>query len=86
MLDCRKKEVAFSPLAGPSFKFKGTSIGTTRKIVSMMKAKKQVQQGGWTILACGTDVRGKENTLDNVPVVNEFPNIFPKDLPRIPPS
>ena len=44
-IDCHKKEVVFSPLAGPSFRFKGTSIGTTPTVVSMMKAKKLVQQG-----------------------------------------
>ena len=76
LLDCRKKEVVFSPLARASFKFKGTSSRTAPKVVSMMKAKKLVQQGDWAILACVVDVRGNEKTLDNVPVVNEFPTYF----------
>ena len=52
----------------------------------MMKAKRLVQQGGWTILACAIDVRGKEKTLENVSIVNEFPNVYMDDLPGIPPS
>ena len=48
-----------------------------------MKAKGLVQQGGWTILACVVDVRGKEKTLDNVRVINEFSNVFSEDLSRI---
>ena len=52
----------------------------------MMKAKRLVQQGGWVILACAVDVRGKEKTLVNVPIVNEFSDVFSNDLPRIPPS
>ena len=52
----------------------------------MMKAKRLVQQRGWTILACVVDVRGKEKILENVSIVNEFPNVYPDDLPGIPPS
>ena len=85
-IDCRKKEVKFSPPTGPTFKFKGTNTEITPKVVSMMKAKRLVQQGGWAILACAVDVRGKEETLVNVPIVNEFPDVFPDDLPGIPPS
>ena len=59
-IDCRKKEVVFSPPARPSFKFNRTSTRTTPKVVSVMKAKRLVQQGSWTIFACSVDVRGKE--------------------------
>ena len=51
-----------------------------------MKGKRLVQQGGWAILACAMDVRGKEKTLENVLIVNEFPNVFSDELPGIPPS
>ena len=68
--------MVFSPSAGPSFQFKGTSIRTTPKVVSMMKAKILVQQGGWTILTRVVNVRGNEKTIDNVLVVNEFSNVF----------
>ena len=85
-IDCHQKEVKFSPPIGPTFKFKGTNTGITPKVVSMMKAKKLVQQGGWAILACVVDVREKEKTLENVSIVNEFPYVFPNDLPGISPS
>ena len=74
-IDGHKKEVKFSPLTGPTFKFKGTSIEITPNVVSMKKAKRLVQHGGWTILACDVDVRGKKKTLENVPIVNEFPAV-----------
>ena len=51
-----------------------------------MKANRLVQQGGWAILACVVDVREKEKTLENVPIVNEFQDVFSDDLPGIPPS
>ena len=85
-IDCRKKEVKFSPPVRPTFKFKGTSTRITSKIVLMLKAKRLVQQGGWVILVCAVDIRGKENTLENVSIVNEFSDVFSDDLPGIPPS
>ena len=52
----------------------------------MMKAKRLVQQGGWAILACAVDVKGKEKTMDTVSIVNEFSSVFPEDIPRVSPS
>ena len=42
-IDCHKKEVIFTPPNGLTFKFKGTSTGTTPKIISMMKARCLIQ-------------------------------------------
>ena len=74
-IDCHKKKVVFSPPTRPNFKFKGTCTGVTPKIVSMMKAKRLVQQGGWDILTCTVDVKGKEKTMDTVSTVNQFPSV-----------
>ena len=85
-IDCHKKEVVFTPPNELTFKFKGTLTGTTPNIISMMKARRLVQQGGWAILACVVNRKRKEKTIDTVPIVNEFHNVFPEDLPGIPPS
>ena len=85
-IDCHKKEVIFTPPNGLTFKFKGTSTGTTPKIISMIKARRLIQQEGWTFLACAVNTKGKEKPIDTVPIVNEFMDVFPEDLPRIPPS
>ena len=77
-IDCHKKEVIFTPPNGLTFKFKGTFTGTTPKIISMMKARRLVQQGGWAILAYAVNTKGKEKTIDTVPIVNEFTDVFPK--------
>ena len=52
----------------------------------MMNANRLVQEDEWAILACVVDVRGKEKTLENVSIVNEFPDVLTNDLPGIPPS
>ena len=51
-----------------------------------MKARRLVQQGGWAILACAVNTKGKEKIIDTVPIVNEFTDVFLGDLPGIPPS
>ena len=83
-IDCHKKEVAFAPPNGSNFKFKGTCTGVTPKIILMMKIKRLVQQGGWAIRACVVNIKGKKKTMDTVPIVNEFSDVFREDLPRIP--
>ena len=52
----------------------------------MMKAKRLVHQGELAILAYAIDIKGKEKKMDTLPIVNEFLNVFPKDVPRVPPS
>ena len=85
-IDFHKKEVVFTPLNGLTFKFKETFTSTTPKIISMMKARCLVQQGGWAILACAVNTKEKKKTTNTISIVNEFPDVFPEDLPRIPPS
>ena len=41
---------------------------------------------GWAILACVVDTKGKEKTMDTIPIVNDFPDVFLEDLPEVPPS
>lgn len=42
----------------------------------MMEAKKMIQQEGWVILASAVDIKRKEKTLDAVPIVSEFLEVF----------
>ena len=51
----------------------------------MMKARRLVQQVGWAILVCVVNTKGKEKTIGTVPIVNEFLDLIPEDLPEIPP-
>ena len=50
-IDGHKKEVIFTPPFKPRLKFKGISVGTMPKVISMMKAKKLVQHRASVILA-----------------------------------
>ncbi|KAL0543941.1 hypothetical protein IC582_019048 [Cucumis melo] len=84
-IDCFGKEVVFNPPSGPSFKFRGADIVCIPKVISAMKASKLLSQGTWDILASVVDTREQEVSLSSEPVVREYPNVFPDELPRLPP-
>ncbi|GKD46191.1 hypothetical protein Tco_1270836, partial [Tanacetum coccineum] len=56
------------------------------KIVSCNKARKYIEKGCGLFLAQVTRQESKEKRLEVVLVIRDFPEVFPKELPRIPPS
>ncbi|KAA0067728.1 pol protein [Cucumis melo var. makuwa] len=50
-----------------------------------MKAGKLLSQGTWGILASVVDTREPEVSLSSEPVVREYPDVFPDELPGLPP-
>ncbi|KAA0036149.1 ty3-gypsy retrotransposon protein [Cucumis melo var. makuwa] len=50
-----------------------------------MKASKLLSQGTWSILASVVDTREPEVSLSSELVVREYPDVFPDELPRLPP-
>ncbi|GJV11370.1 putative reverse transcriptase domain-containing protein [Tanacetum coccineum] len=55
-------------------------------LCSVMKARKYLSCGCHAFLAHVIDTSFEKNNIDEVPVVNEFKDIFPKDSPGIPPE
>ncbi|TYK22591.1 ty3-gypsy retrotransposon protein [Cucumis melo var. makuwa] len=84
-IDCFHKKVIFNPPSGTSFKCKGAGIVCIPKVISAMKASKLLSQGTWSILASVVDTREPEVSLSSEPVVREYPNDFPDELPGLPP-
>ncbi|KAA0061789.1 reverse transcriptase [Cucumis melo var. makuwa] len=56
------------------------SIDCSRK-----EASKLLNQGTWGILASVVDTREPEVSLSSDPMVREYPDVFPDELPRLPP-
>nr|GEY06703.1 putative reverse transcriptase domain-containing protein [Tanacetum cinerariifolium] len=55
------------------------------KVVSCMKVKKYVDRGSYLFVAQVIDKEPAERRLEDVPVICKFPDVFPKDLPGLPP-
>ncbi|GJS99019.1 putative reverse transcriptase domain-containing protein [Tanacetum coccineum] len=49
------------------------------------KAQKYIEKGCELFLAQVTEQESKEKRLEDVPVIRDFPKVFPKELPGLPP-
>ncbi|KAA0033251.1 pol protein [Cucumis melo var. makuwa] len=84
-IDCSRKEVAFNPPSMASFKFKGEGSKLLPQVISAIRASKLVSQGTWGILASVVDTREVDVSLSSEPVVRDYLDVFPKELPGLPP-
>ncbi|GJY92528.1 putative reverse transcriptase domain-containing protein [Tanacetum coccineum] len=55
------------------------------KVISCIKARKYVERGCHLFLAHVTKKKLKEKRLEDVPVIRNFPKVFPENLPGLPP-
>ncbi|GJR37143.1 putative reverse transcriptase domain-containing protein [Tanacetum coccineum] len=55
------------------------------KIISCIKVRKYIERGCHFLLAHVTEKNPKEKRLEDVPVIRDFLEVFPDDLPRLPP-
>ncbi|GJW10789.1 putative reverse transcriptase domain-containing protein [Tanacetum coccineum] len=81
---CGKKEVHI-PVKNEVLVVKGNESNTRLKVISCIKARKYMERGSQLFLAHVTEKEPSERLLEDVPVVCEFPKVFPDDLPGLPP-
>ncbi|KAA0066266.1 pol protein [Cucumis melo var. makuwa] len=84
-IDCSRKEVTFHPPSMASFKFKGGGSKSLPQVISAIRASKLLSQGTWGILASVVDTREADVSLSSEPVVRDYPDVFPEELPGLPP-
>ena len=56
------------------------------RVISCIQANCLLRKGCQGFLASVVDLQSKELEIGNIPIVREFPNVFPKDLSRFPPD
>ncbi|KAL4011563.1 hypothetical protein IC575_028624 [Cucumis melo] len=84
-IDCSRKEVTFNPPSMASFKFKGGGSKSLPQVISAIRASKLLSQGTWGILASVVDTREVDVSLSSEPMVRDYPDVFPEELPGLPP-
>ncbi|KAD4179813.1 hypothetical protein E3N88_28404 [Mikania micrantha] len=55
-------------------------------ICSIIKALKYINRGGKSYLAYVVDAEKEVKKLEDIPIVRDFPDVFPDDLPGVPPE
>ncbi|GKE49915.1 putative reverse transcriptase domain-containing protein [Tanacetum coccineum] len=81
---CGEKKVRI-PLEGKTLVIEGNRNNSRLKIVSCIKAQKYIEKGCELFLAQVTEQESKEKRLEDVPVIRDFPEVFPDELPGLPP-
>nr|GEX21769.1 hypothetical protein [Tanacetum cinerariifolium] len=79
-----KKEVHV-PLKKGALVVKGDDCVSRLKVVSCMKVKRFVDRGSYLFVAQVIKKEPTERRLEDVPVIYKFPDVFPEDLPGLPP-
>ncbi|GJT77474.1 putative reverse transcriptase domain-containing protein [Tanacetum coccineum] len=79
------KKVVHIPVKNKTLVVEGDR-GTSRlKIISCIKTSKYIERGHQLFVAHVTEKEPKEKRLEDVPVIRDFPEVFPDDLPGLPP-
>ncbi|KAI3774330.1 hypothetical protein L1987_48881 [Smallanthus sonchifolius] len=82
---CHEKIVRIPLPSGEILSVQGERVGTVMSIISFMKAQKCLRKGHTAILALVAEQPSEEKKIENIPVVREFLEVFPEDLPGLPP-
>ena len=85
-MDCFRKEVIFRRQGLPVVVFYGEHRRAPSGSISAISARCLLQKGCKGYLAHVVDTRGSEVSLEDVPVVRDFLDVFPDDLPGLPPE
>ncbi|XP_070002380.1 uncharacterized protein [Nicotiana sylvestris] len=85
-LDCHAKTVML-PMPGiPRVEWSGTLDHTPSRVISFLNAQRMVEKGCAAYLAYVRGVSIDTPSVDSVSVVQDFPDVFPTDLPGMPPD
>ncbi|XP_043805308.1 uncharacterized protein LOC110608243 [Manihot esculenta] len=85
-IDCFEKSVVFNSPEGSKFTFFGERRLLPSYVISAMTTRKMLRKGCQAYLAYVVDSNLEGPKLEDIPVVNEFPDVFPEELPGLPPD
>ncbi|XP_070017416.1 uncharacterized protein [Nicotiana sylvestris] len=81
--DYHAKTVTLAMSGLPGLEWKGSTVDTSSRVISFLKAQQMVEKG---CLAYVRDTTVESPMFDSVLVVREFADVFPSDLPGMPPN
>ena len=85
-LDCYKKEVRLVRPEEPGLIFREIGREITPSLINAIIAWKMLRKGCQGYLEFVVDRRQEGTRLEDIPIVKEFPDVFPGDLLGLPPD
>ena len=83
-IDCKGKKLQLITPGKKEILFRGKR--QTHKFLTMAQTKRLLRKGNEAYLAHVVDTQRKVPNLQDIPIVNEFEDVFPQDLPGLPPD
>ncbi|KAE8710969.1 UDP-Glycosyltransferase superfamily protein isoform 1 [Hibiscus syriacus] len=85
-VNCILKKVTLKSPGGTKISVSSEKFNPLANVISVMSAKKLLLQGCQGFLANVIDLRAIEKGLEEIPIVQEFLEVFPAELPGLPPD
>nr|GEX16670.1 putative reverse transcriptase domain-containing protein [Tanacetum cinerariifolium] len=79
------EKVVHIPIDGKTLIIRGDRSKTRLNLISCIKTKKYISRGCQSFMIQFVEKKSDEKRLEDIPIVREFPDIFPEDLHRLPP-
>nr|GFA18286.1 putative reverse transcriptase domain-containing protein [Tanacetum cinerariifolium] len=79
------KKVVHVPYKNKTLVIEGDRGASLLKLISCIKARKFIEKGSQLFVAHVTEKEPQEKQIEDVPVIRDFPEVFPNDLPGLPP-
>nr|GFB19890.1 hypothetical protein [Tanacetum cinerariifolium] len=79
------KKVVHVPYKNKTLVVEGDRGASRLKVISCIKARKFIERGSQWFMAYVTEKEPPEKRIEDVPVIRDFPEVFPDDLPGLPP-
>ncbi|GJW07589.1 putative reverse transcriptase domain-containing protein [Tanacetum coccineum] len=79
------EKVVHIPINGETLIIRGDRSKTRLNLISCIKTKRYISRGCQVFMIQVMEKKSDEKGLEDIPVVKEFPDVFPEDLPGLPP-
>ncbi|GJS00430.1 putative reverse transcriptase domain-containing protein [Tanacetum coccineum] len=79
------EKVVHIPIDGETLIIRGDRSKTRLNLISCIKTERYISRGCQVFIAQIMEKKSDEKRLEDIPVVREFPEVFPEDLPGLPP-
>ncbi|GKF24533.1 hypothetical protein Tco_0076855 [Tanacetum coccineum] len=79
------EKVVHIPIDGETLIIQGDQSKTRLSLISCIKTERYISNGYQVFIAQVIEKRSDEKRLEDIPVVREFPEVFPENLPGLPP-